>query len=212
MLAEPLKEPPQVTTTHWRTQRKCRGEKPRPAAGTPGWAGAPGRSLQASLPSARPLPLTRSPGCSPSAERALSHPHVDAPGFPWMLSRGCCQMMRSWHLTKPSLSKAPFIQMDKKRISQALSSWQPHLWQSPQLTHSIAAVVNTHLQSSSGLTAKLSGKSRGAPHTHSPRRWMSTPGWDFGNKPWSSSSPPPKADRIFTLSSLHSFLFKERNQ
>ena len=93
--------------------------------------------------------------------------------------------MRSWHLTKPSLSKAPFIQMDKKRISQALSSWQPHLWQSPQLAHSVAAVVNTHLQSSSGLTAKLSGKSRGAPHTHSPQ--------DGGPHPGGTSVTSPEA-------------------
>lgn len=94
-------------------------------------------------------------------------------------------MMRSWHLTKPSLSKAPFIQMDKKRISQTLSSWQPHLWQSPQLAHSVAAVVNTHLQSSSGLTAKLSGKSRGAPHTHSPQ--------DGGPHPGGTSATSPEA-------------------
>ena len=82
MLAEPLKEPPQITTIHWRSQRKCRREKPRPAAATPGQAGAPGRSLQASLPSAWPPPTDSQPRLLTVSGAGPESPTCRRPGFP----------------------------------------------------------------------------------------------------------------------------------
>lgn len=94
VLAEPFKDPPQVTSTHWRTTgetAQITKEKQTAAPSTSGQAGAQSQASRSSLPSstaerARQVPASslhlQALGCSLSAMRAPESPTRQRPGFP----------------------------------------------------------------------------------------------------------------------------------
>lgn len=149
MVAEPFKEPPQVTSIYWRTKGKQSPENQREAKAKSQhfWAG---RSPQPepSGPRARHYnPQEPSGSSTPPTNSKLTvsvGSWVTHTSTPWVsLGSSPTGVARWWdHSTwQNPLSKAPFIQMDKKRIEQAFSYWLCHLWQSPWLTYSVIIVV-----------------------------------------------------------------------